>query len=401
MQIFIDSQGKSQSIQLLAPTKKGSLVFINTEIKNSAESVHICNRCIMDDAGDPDIVFNDDGICNYCSDALEEMPHSYFPHEIGRQKLEKMLRTIKSERKDEKYDCLMGLSGGLDSSYLAYLGAARWGLRILAVHVDDGFDTKVSSENIRKLCEKAKIELITVKPDKQQYCNLTKAFMKAGVPNIASPQDNILFAELYSAAKHEGIPYFLSGANFSLECIYQRSNTHPAYDLVNLKSINRQFGNSPIDKLPLISFWRKAYIKRVLNIRTVCPLDYIRYERDAALVELNSFCGFEYYGRKHLENDLTAFVQLRWFPEKFGVDKRKWHLSSMIVSGQMTRDQALREYSEPLYDERNMERINDIISKELGITRDALEALLSEPGHQHNEYRTDKIFPIVKRMARI
>ncbi len=233
----------------------------------------------------------------------------------------------------------MGISGGLDSSYLAYLGY-KWGLRILAVHIDDGYDTEISKSNIKKLCDAAHVDLKTIVPDASQFNELTLAYMKAGVPNLAVPQDIILLAFLYDTVKESGVKYFLSGGNFALESILQQGNTFNAMDTVNIKDIFKRFGRDSIDKLKFISSYRKYCYMRTGKIAEYRPLNYIDYNRERAFKELEEFCGFEYYGRKHLENILTAFIQLYWLPKKFGVDKRSSHMSSMIVSGQMTREEA-------------------------------------------------------------
>lgn len=345
----------------------------------------------MSDAADETITFDEQGVCNYCTDALAAMPSIYFPNEEGQRKLDALVEGLKQKNKARDFDCVMGLSGGLDSSYLAYLGASKWGLRIAAVHIDDGYDTDISTENIRKLCEAADIELVTVAPDAEQFNALTLAYMRAGVPNLAIPQDNLLFAAIYDFAKQQGVSDFLSGGNFALESILQKGNSWSSSDVVNIKDIHRRFGEKPIDKLKFLSKLQKVYDKRVHKLTSPRPLNYIDYNRDRAFQELNDYCGFEYYGRKHLENHLTAFVQLCWLPEKFGDDKRSSHLSSMIVSGQMTREEALEELAQPLYDEAYMSMVKDMICDNTRISRSELEELIHSEGHQHDEYKTDKI----------
>lgn len=362
------------------------------------KEVRRCTYCIMDDRSDPYITFDENGVCNYCRTAIETGKRKYFPNEEGKKKIESLIQLLKSEGQGKKYDCLMGLSGGLDSSYLAYLGAAKWGLRIAAVHIDDGYDTEISKENIRKLCEKANIELIVITPDAEQYNALTKAYMKAGVPNLAVPQDNVLFAFLYDFARKNKIKYFLSGANFALECILQKGNTWNAYDLTNIRDIEKKFDDTPTDKLTFISSLRRTLDQYILGWKTICPLDYVDYNRDRAFQELHDYCGFEYYGRKHLENYLTAFIQLYWFPKKFNVDKRISHLSSMIASGQMTRAQALEELALPLYEEEYMEKVKNMICEKMRMTREELEAYVNAPGKQHDEYKTEKLIPLLKKI---
>lgn len=356
----------------------------------SETSIQRCTYCVMDNNSDDTIRFDANGECSYCREARARKDRVYFPNEEGKARLSAMLEEIKREGEGKPYDCLMGVSGGLDSSYLAYLGAVKWGLRIAAVHVDDGYDTEISQSNVRKLCDAAKIELVTISPDEEQFNDLTLAFMKAGVPNIAMPQDNILLAELYSRAAEGGITYFLSGGNFALECILQQGNTWSNVDVVNIKDIHRRFGEKGIDRLRFISASEKRAISRKLGIRSPRLLNYVDYNRDKAFAELKDFCGFEYYGRKHLENYLTAFAQLYWFPKKFNVDKRTSHLSSMIVSGQMTREEALAELAEPLYEDAYMRRVKNLLCEKMGISLEYLEELSSTPGKQHDEYAIDR-----------
>ena len=356
-----------------------------------------CTRCVMDNASDKEITFNEKGECSYCTSAFSRMPNVYFPNEEGKKKVEEMVSLLKKEGEGKKYDCLMGLSGGLDSSYLAYLGF-KWGLRILAVHIDDGYDTEISKNNIKKLCEAANIDLRVIKPDAKQFNDLTLSYMKAGVPNIAVPQDNILIAFLYDVAKETGVKYFLNGVNFSLECILQKGNSFANVDVVNIKDIHKRFGNEQIDKLKFISNWkRKWYEKRGL-VRSMSPLNFVDYNRERAFKELKEFCGFEYYGRKHLENELTAFIQLVWLPQKFGADKRTSHLSSMIVSGQMTREEALKELAEPMYDEKMMQGYIEHIKSNLGISDEEFDAIMTAPTHQHTDYKYDKLSVLIRKL---
>ena len=210
-----------------------------------------CKRCVMDNNGDPTIVFDEQGNCSYCNYAIKIMNTAYLPNEEGKEKIKEMIERLKKDGEGSCYDCMMGISGGLDSAYLAYLGH-KWGLRVLAVHIDDGFDTEISKQNLKKLIEKTGFELITIKPDAEQYNALTKAYMKAGVPNLAVPQDNILFAYLYDYMKEKKVRWFLAGGNFALESITPRGNTHSPFDFVNIKDINKKYGEKPINKLKFL-----------------------------------------------------------------------------------------------------------------------------------------------------
>lgn len=359
-----------------------------------------CTRCIMDNSSDGSITFDENGVCNYCTSAYKEInTTTYFPNEVGEKKLEEMINMLKEEGKEKEYDCIMGISGGLDSSYLAYLGY-KWGLRILAVHIDDGYDTEISKKNIEKLCKAANISLKTITPDKAQYDALIKAYMKAGVPNLTIPQDNILFAFLFDEVRKTGVKYFLSGGNFALECILQQDNSFNAMDVKNIKAINKKFGENKIDKLKFISSYKKYIRIKCGSVITLRPLNYIDYNREKAFRELYDFCGFEYYGRKHLENILTAFVQLYWLPKKFGMDKRTSHLSSMIVSGQMTRENAIKEFNEPLYDSEMMDVYISIIKERLKISDEEFDEIMMSDVHTHEEYGYDIFGEKIRRIIK-
>lgn len=359
-----------------------------------------CRRCIMNDSADSTISFDENGYCNYCTNALKKINTTgYFPGIEGEKRLHTLLAQIKKDGKGKTYDCIMGISGGLGSAYLAYLGY-KWGLRILAVHVDDGYDTDISKENIKKLVKKTGIEMITITPDAEQYNALLLAYMRAGVPNLAIPQDNILLKCLFDAVRKYRIPYFLSGDNFALECILQRGNTYQSMDVVNIRDIHRRFGTQPMNKLRFVSAYEKYYATRVTGMRLEDPLNYIDYNRERAFRELKEFCGFEYYGRKHLENKFTAFLQLCWLPEKFGVDKRTSHLSSMIVSGQMTREEALAEAAKPICEGVPMDEYIVEIKKNMHLSDTDFEEIMHAPTHQHTEYKTDKLDPILRAILR-
>lgn len=359
-----------------------------------------CSRCVMDSRADKRILFDERGVCNHCKDAELELRHNYFPNSEGKERLAELLDDIKRRGKHSQYDCLIGVSGGLDSSYLAYL-VSQWGLRVLAVHIDDGYDTEISKSNIKKLIDRTGFDYEVIVPDAEQFNDLTLSYIKAGVPNIDTPQDNVLFAFIYHLMRKHNIKYFLSGFNYATECIGGGYDTGSASDLTNLRDIHKRFGAKEINNLSFISTTRRAINKYLLNIKTSHPLNYVDYNTDRALIELNDYCGFEYYGRKHLENALTAFIQLRWYPEKFGIDKRTWHLSSKIITGQITREEAINELNEPMYDDRLMRSYQELIEHNLGITHDQLEEWLRAPGHFYYEYKTEDRNLLVRLMKKI
>jgi len=341
----------------------------------------------MDNYSDKTIRFEADGTCSYCNYALSRMSLAYFPNEEGKRKLEALIETIKKDGKGKDYDCLMGISGGLDSSYLVYLGAKKWGLRIFAVHVDDGFDSDIAKNNIDNLCKKCEIRLLNYKPDRKQYFDVIRAFIRAGVPNIAIPQDNVLLAYLNKSAKEHGIKYFLSGANFALESILQRGSGTVVADGTHIRAIHRQFGESALTDLPLTTLFQRYIGQKYFDrIKTVKPLDFIDYNRDRAVQELGKEIGFEFYGGKHYESTYTKFVQMYYLPKKFGIDKRKSHFSSMIISGQMTREEAILKLKEPLYEEAEMERDIAFVLKSINMSQEEFEKIMAKRGKDHNDY---------------
>lgn len=358
----------------------------------------ICSHCIMNNRSDNTIVFDANGQCNYCKRAYYWKNKLYFPNQEGKLKLEQTLINIKKDGKGKKYDCIMGISGGLDSSYLAYL-ATQWNLRILAVHIDDGYNEPVTVENIQKICKAGNIELLTIKPDEEQFNALTRAYIVAGVPNLAAPQDSVLFAYIYKMAFKYGIKYFLSGSNFALENTIQKGNSWSAFDRVNIRDINRRFGTTSIKKLPLLSTWKMLFYEHIFGIRNVQLLNYIDYNRSRAIQELKEFCGYEYYGNKHLENTLTKFIQLYYFTRKFHVDKRRSHFSSMIISGQMTREEALKEMEKPLYDSEKMDREIDMILEKLKMPRTEFDYYMSLPPVQHDAYKVSLLNKVIRLIS--
>ncbi len=355
----------------------------------------ICSRCIMDNNNDSTIRFYEDGTCSYCRDALERKDMVYFPNKEGELKLNNLIKTLKNWGKGKDYDCMMGISGGLDSSYLAMLGY-EWGLRILAIHIDDGFDTEISKSNIEKLCKKCNLDLRIIKPDTTQYNNLTKAFILAESPNLDMPQDNILFSCLHKYAKENNIKYFLSGGNFALESILQLSSQTNAYDIGKIKFINKKFSISPIDKLPLMSNIDRMIDRFVYKFISVRPLNYINYDKEKAIKELKDFCGFEYYESKHCENYLTKIIQLYWLPKKFNYDKRKSHFSSLIVSNQLSREDALKQISTPPYKLENMQADLKLVLDRLNIPYEEFEKNISKRGKLFSDKKHSVLYVVVK-----
>lgn len=355
-----------------------------------------CTRCIMDNKNDDTITFNEQGECNYCSEALRDLPSIYFPNKMGMEKIKQLVSRLKKEGEGKEYDCFMGISGGLDSAYLAYLGY-QWGLRILALHFDDGFDTEIAKSNINKLCKACNIDLKIVKPNPEQYNDITRAYFLAEVPEVSIPQNNMIFAQLYYYAKKFKIHSFLSGGTFALECILKQDKSPISiYDMANIKDIHKKFGRKSTNKLLFLSNYQRVFDRYIWNIQSIRPLNYIDYNRNRAIKELYDFCDFNYYEMKHCENYLTKIVQLYWLSHKFDIDKRNGHFSSMIVSGQLTRDEALAQLKIPI-DPVQMNKDIDFVLSKIDLPRTTFDQLVSQPGKFHTEYKTSTTYKFIRK----
>lgn len=365
----------------------------------------ICTYCVMDNVGDNTIHFDEHGQCNYCKDTIRRMPFEYFPNDEGKKKLDEIMQAIKNKTALENYNCMVGVSGGIDSSYILYLGH-KYGLKMLAVHIDDGLDTEIAKENLKKLCEAANAELIVVKPNIDEYKDILLSFFKASVPNLAMPQDNILLRALADTTKEYKIKYSLSGANFSTECILDRSTNINANDGTHIKAIHDIFGEKKISNIKLNTLFRRYIGNRYLSkVETICPLNYIDYNMERVLKELNDFCGFEYYGGKHYESILTRFLQCYYLPIKYKEDKRKSHFSSMIVSGQMTREDAIERLATNPYIESGLYR-EDMrsLAQYFGLSEKEFCSIVSLPAKRHDDYKKsylNKLAPLARKFRRV
>lgn len=363
-----------------------------------------CTRCVMDNASDASIVFDEQGHCKYCSDVLKRKFSEYFPNQEGKKKLDEIIEKIKNEGKGKKYDCLVGVSGGVDSSYVIYIGHL-YRLRMLAVHIDDGLDSEIAKKNIANLCTVAGVELINVSPDKEQYADLLLSFIKASVPNLAMPQDNILFKELFGIIRKYNIKYSLNGANFAHESILERFDEVNANDKRHIKSIHEKFGTKPISKLKLQSLFESYIFRRYLSpVTSIYPLNYIEYNLEKALADLKVFSDYQYYGGKHYESILTRFLQCYYLPVKYGFDKRKSHFSSLIVSGQMSRDEAIQKLEQsPYISEDLLEYDKNVLAEFVDQTRDEFDRLIALPPKLHVDYPYslwNKLAPLARKFRK-
>ncbi len=344
-----------------------------------------CTRCIMD-TSDPSITFDPQGVCNHCRHFDEVTRREWFPNEEGARKWAAMADQIRLAGKGQEYDCILGLSGGIDSSYLA-LKVKDWGLRPLVVHVDAGWNSELAVANIEAVVKHCNFDLHTHVVDWEEMRDLHLAYLRAGISNQDVPQDHVFFSALYHFATSNRIRYILSGGNLATEGIFPGAWHGAAMDAINLKAIHRTFGERPLKTYSTISFFEYYFwYPLVKKMRTVRPLNFMPYDKDLAIEEMEKTMGWRSYGRKHGESLFTKLFQNHYLPKKFGYDKRLPHLSSLIVSGQMTRDAALVKLQEPLYAPDELEIDISYFCKKLRISRAQFDEFLKPPGRDYSEF---------------
>ena len=365
----------------------------------------ICNNCVMDTSA-PKIVFDKYGICEYCNNYKNNILSHWNPKGMGEEKLEPILSKIIKEGENKSHDCLIGVSGGADSSYLVHLAKKKLGLNPLIFHVDAGWNSKISVNNIEKLIDSLGLDLFTEVVDWSEMQDLQLSFFKAQVPHLDAPQDHVFFASLYNFAVKHKIKYILTGGNYSTECIREPLDwIYHASDLRQLKDIHSQFGTLPLSSFPTSDIFKSnIYYKYVKGMKVIRPLDYFPYKVSEAMNELNELYGWEPYKHKHYESRFTRFFEGYWLPQKFGYDKRKTHFSSLILTGQMTRNEAMEELKSPAYDPEDMRKDFEFVAKKLGLSSNELDKIMKGENQTYKNYKNNmfiinmstKIFTIFK-----
>lgn len=361
----------------------------------------ICNRCIMD-TSDPQIVFDDQGNCNHCTDALTQAKIVWFPNDEGEQKLLAMAEKIKAERENKEYDCIIGLSGGVDSSYLAYK-VVQLGLKPLVVHIDCGWNSELAVKNVENIVKKLKLDLHTHVVDWQEMKDLQLAYFRSNVANQDVPQDHAIFAALYSYAVKNNIKYVFNGSNFATECILPKAWGYNALDFKNLKSIHKEFGKRKLKRFPYVTFFKRyIYFNFIRKMSVVKALNFMSYDKEEAIEIMKKELGWQYYGGKHHESRFTKFFQAYYLPHKFGYDKRRAHLSSLIVSGQLTRDEALEEMKKEIYPNGTHIEDMEYVAKKLGVSLNEFERIIAQPNKSYKNYsNNERLFNLGFRIRSI
>ena len=340
------------------------------------------------DTSDPKITFDARGWCDYCNNYHENILPHWHPDARGEAELAPLIDRILSDGRGRDHDCIIGVSGGVDSSYVTYIAKEKFGLRPLVFHVDAGWNSQQAVNNIERLVDGLGLDLHTEVIDWLEMKDLQLAFFKAQVPHIDTPQDHAFFAALYNFAAKNGFKYVLTGANYSTECVREPLEWHyHASDLRQLLDIHRRFGTRPLKTFPLADIFKfKLYYRFVKGMRVVKPLNHVRYLKEEAIEELVSKFGWQRYAHKHYESRFTRFYEGFWLPTKFGYDKRRAHFSSLILTGQMSRDVALQKIAQRAYDDETIAHDFEYIATKLDITVDALRELLRGPNKTYRDY---------------
>jgi N-acetyl sugar amidotransferase len=349
--------------------------------------IRICTRCIMDTT-DPNIIFDGEGVCSHCHKAEALLGSVTFAKEESERRLRAISDRILATSRGRSYDSIIGLSGGADSSYAAYI-AHRMGLRPLAVHFDNGWNSEIAVSNIKNIVKTFGWDLVTYVINWEEFRDIQRAFFKASVIDIEMITDHAIMAAMYKIARDHSIRYILSGENYATEHCMPKAWIWNKQDLRNLKAIHKRFGEIPLKTFPLMSTW-KLLVYRRLFFEYVLPLNNLNYRKNDAMEELKREVGWRDYGGKHFESVFTKFYQAYILPIKFGVDKRRPHLSALIRNGEIIREQALKEMDKPYYDLVEMERDREYVLKKLGFTETEFDSMMKEKQVPHHYYPSDR-----------
>lgn len=353
----------------------------------------ICSKCVMD-TSDPNIFFDIEGVCDHCHDFKNNILPNWHTDEQSKSNLLRIIDRIKAEGKGKDFDCLIGLSGGVDSSYMLHLAVKEFGLRPLVFHVDGGWNSELAVHNINVMIDKLSLDLYTEVINWEEMKDFQLSFFKAGVPHLDIPQDHAFIASLYHFANKNKIKYILNGGNFSTECVqYPMEWFYYGTDMVHNNDIQRRFGTIKMETYPFSSIiWHKIYLRYFKGIRVVKPLNYMPFVKEEALICLEKEYGWKQYPQKHFESRFTKFYEGYWLPERFGYDTRRVQYSSLILTNQMNRDEALDKLKKPAYDPDTIEDEFNYIATKLGITPDELQQYFQMPKKFYWDYKNQQNF---------
>jgi N-acetyl sugar amidotransferase len=335
------------------------------------------------DTSDPDIRFDARGVCNHCYSYDMVIKRDVLSGQAGIHQWNKIVDQLKKEGANKPYDCVIGLSGGVDSSFVAYK-TKQFGLRPLAVHLDNGWDSELAVQNIEHICRKLNIDLHTIVLDWEEFRDLQLAFLKASTPDSEIPSDHAIMSALLHTAKEIGLKHIVTGFNTRSETHLPPAWSQGHFDWRYIHNVQKQYGTVELKTFPhlsMVDYYLFSWRRRFINI-----LNYLEYSKKDATLILEQELGWKYYGGKHYESIYTRWYQGYWLPKKFGYDKRRCHLSSLTCSGQITREEALEALKEPTYDPALQDEDTNYVTKKLGLSHEELENIRSLPKKTYRYY---------------
>lgn len=344
-----------------------------------------CSKCIMDSTAQ-EIVFDNDGVCNFCHHYENVITKDLYSDKDGQLKLERLIDEIKEKGKNNKYDCLIGLSGGVDSSYVAYLIKKVYGLRALAIHLDNGWNTELAVANVEQIVKRLDIDLQTYVINWKEFKDIQISFLKSSISNIEIPTDHAIWATLIRTAAKMKISYIISGSNIVTESIMPETWLYGSKDSKLIKSLHNKFGKVKLKTYPSLSTIDYVDYLLIRGIRWVPILNYVNYVKSDAKELLMNELGWRDYGRKHYESVFTRFFHAYYLPEKFGFDLRKPYTSALVCSGQITRQEALAEVAQPPAPIELLRQDREYVIKKLGLSEDEFDQIMKAPNKTYKDY---------------
>lgn len=349
----------------------------------------MCTRCVMDTT-DPNIAFDDAGVCNHCLRYDRLVQRLILPPVERERALARIADEARDAGRGKDYDCIVGVSGGVDSTYVAY-AVKQLGLRPLAVHLDNGWDSELAVKNIENVLKKLDIDLYTHVIDWEEFRDLQLAFLKASTPDSEIPTDHAILALMHQMARKIGIRHIIAGFNLRTESHLPWAWSQGYLDYAYIRTVHRRFGTVPLRTYPHMGFWQCHWY--LLTQKVVSILNYLDYRKQDAMHVLENELGWKYYGGKHYESIYTRFYQGYILPRKFGFDKRRTHLSSLICSGETSRDEALRELATEPYPSKLQQEDREYVIKKFGLTSDEFEGIMALPRRRYEDYDSwDNLF---------
>jgi len=363
-----------------------------------------CTKTVMDNIADPDITFDENGVSNYWYEFHEKAKKGLIHGTEGKQKWESIVNEIKKSSKNKKYDCIIGVSGGVDSTYIAYL-VKQANLKPLVVHFDNGWNSEIAVQNISKIIDYLDADLYSLVVNWEEFRDLQRAYIKAGVVDIEVLTDHAIVATLYKLAAKHKLKHVISGNNIETECLLPKSWIFNKVDPINIQDIHSKYGEVKLKTYPLFSILKKKYYQNYKQLEYIRPINLAPYNKVKVKEIIKNEIGWVDYGGKHHESVFTKFYQNYILPTKFKIDKRKAHLTNLICSNQITRDEALKELELPLYDEKQLKQDYEYVVKKLGFSFEEFDKIMKEPPNSHFNYAfegpIEKHYPFLKPLKNV